>query len=210
VVLADSEAVARSLTGLPAEVVYCPVEPDPAPTPPPWPPGGGPVVGFIGRLEPRKGPLDLIAAAPAIHARRPDARIVVIGDDPYGSDPDYVARVRAAADVEHYGWIDGAAGVMGQLDVLVAPSRQEPFGTVLAEAMAVGTPVVATRVGGLSEVVQDGVTGRLVDPGAPDQIAAAVLDVLQHRTEMGRAARSWARRFDADAYAARVEALIAP
>jgi plasmid replication initiation protein len=49
-----------------------------------------------------------------------------------------------------------------------------------------------------------------VDPGAPDQLATAVLEVLAHRSEMGRAARSWARRFDADAYAARVEALIAP
>jgi glycosyltransferase involved in cell wall biosynthesis len=210
VVLAASEAVARSLTGLGAEVVYCPIEPNPEPVLPPWPPGAGPLVGFVGRLEPRKGPLDLIAAAPAIHAQQPDARIVLVGDDPYGSDPDYVARVRAAPEVEHYGWIDGAAGLMSQLDVLVAPSRQEPFGTVLAEAMAVGTPVVATRVGGLAEVVQDGVTGRLVAPGAPDQLAAAVLEVLEHRAEMGRAARSWARRFDADDYAERVERLIAP
>ena len=51
---------------------------------------------------------------------------------------------------------------MRHLDVLVLPSRQEPFGTVLAEAMMAGTPVVATRVGGLAEVVHDGVTGRLV------------------------------------------------
>jgi glycosyltransferase involved in cell wall biosynthesis len=99
---------------------------------------------------------------------------------------------------------------MRHVDVLVAPSRQEPFGTVLAEAMAVGTPVVATRVGGLAEVVDDGVTGRLVDPGRPDQIAAAVLEVLARRAEMGAAARRWARRFDADDYAARVERLIAP
>jgi glycosyltransferase involved in cell wall biosynthesis len=99
---------------------------------------------------------------------------------------------------------------MRHVDVLVAPSRQEPFGTVLAEAMAVGTPVVATRVGGLAEVVEDGVTGRLVDPGRPDQLAAAVLEVLGRREAMGAAARRSARRFDADAYAARVERLIAP
>ena len=61
---------------------------------------------------------------------------------------------------------------MRHLDVLVLPSHQEPFGTVLAEAMAVGTPVVATRVGGLAEVVQDGVTGRLVAPGDPAALAA--------------------------------------
>jgi glycosyltransferase involved in cell wall biosynthesis len=210
VVLADSQAVADRLPGLAAHVVYCPVELDPPHAPPPWPPGPGPVIAFVGRLEPRKAPLDLIAATPAIRAGAPQARVVIVGSDPFDSDPGYLESVRAAGEVEHYGWVQDAAALMRHVDVLVAPSRQEPFGTVLAEAMAVGTPVVATRVGGLAEVVDDGVTGRLVDPGRPDQIAAAVLEVLARRAEMGAAARRWARRFDADDYAARVERLIAP
>ena len=78
---------------------------------------------------------------------------------------------------------------MRHLDVLVVPSREEPFGTVLAEAMAVGTPVVATRVGGLPEVVEDGETGVLVEPGDPAALAAGVLEVLDRRAEMGAAAR---------------------
>ena len=98
---------------------------------------------------------------------------------------------------------------MRHLDVLVLPSHEEPFGTVLAEAMAVGTPVVATRVDGLAEVVDDGVTGRLVAPGDPAQLAAAVLDVLRDRERMGAAAREQARRFDASRYAERVERLLA-
>ena len=93
--------------------------------------------------------------------------------------------------------------------MLVLPSYEEPFGTVLAEAMAVGTPVVATRVGGLPEVVDDGVTGRLVEPGAPDRLAEAVLDVLAHRAEMGDAARERAARFNTADYVERVERLIA-
>jgi glycosyltransferase involved in cell wall biosynthesis len=97
---------------------------------------------------------------------------------------------------------------MRHLDVLVLPSYHEPFGTVLAEAMAVGTPVVASAVDGLPEVVRDGVTGRLVPPGDPDSIAAAVLEVLSRQSEMGAAAREHARRFATDDYAARVEALI--
>jgi glycosyltransferase involved in cell wall biosynthesis len=74
--------------------------------------------------------------------------------------------------------------------------------------MAAGTPVVATRVGGLAEVVDDGVTGRLVAPDRPDELAAAVLDVLAARDRMGPAARERAQRFGADAYADRVEAIL--
>jgi glycosyltransferase involved in cell wall biosynthesis len=208
-VLADSAAVAQRLPGLNAHVVYCPVELDVADVPAPWPAGGdGPVVGFVGRLEPRKGPLDLARAAAAIRAGAPGARIVLVGDDPYGNAPDYAARVLTSEGIEHVPWVADGAAVMRHFDVLVAPSRQEPFGTVLAEAMAAGTPVVATRVGGLAEVVCDGETGRLVAPVRPHELAAAVLDVLARRAQMGAAARERARRFGADAYADRVEAIL--
>ncbi len=210
-VLADSQAVADRLTGLSADVVYCPVELDVPDQPAPWPSNGDPtrpVIGFVGRLEPRKGPLDLTRAAPAIRAGAPGARIVLVGDDPYDSAPEYVAQVRAAEGIEHVPWVADGAAVMRHFDVLVVPSRQEPFGTVLAEAMAAGTPVVATRVGGLAEVVADGETGRLVEPGRPDELAAAVLEVLASRVQMGAAARERAKRFGADAYADRVEAIL--
>ena len=130
VVLAASRAVADRLGTLESYVVY------------------GPVVGFVGRIEPRKGTLDLVRAAPAIRRARPDARIMVVGNDPYGTDPAYTAAVTRSPEIEHHGWVANAPGLMRHLDVLVLPSYQEPFGTVLAEAMAVGTPVVATRVGG--------------------------------------------------------------
>jgi len=212
VVLADSAAVAGALGGLSAAVVFCPVEAEPPPAEAPWDEApAGPVIGFVGRLEPRKAPLDLVEAAAAIRAGAPAARVVLVGGDPFDSDPGYAARVaRAAAaqDVAVHPWVPDAAGLMRHLDVLVLPSRQEPFGTVLAEAMAVGTPVVATRVGGLPEVVEDGVTGRLVAPGDPPALAAAVLDVLGRRDELGIAAQRSARRFHTGAYADRVEALI--
>jgi glycosyltransferase involved in cell wall biosynthesis len=211
VVLADSRAVADRLAGLDAHVVGCPVDLDPPPVAPPWTgPAAGPVVGFVGRIERRKGVADLVAAAPAIRLGAPGARVVLVGGDPYGSDPEYTAAVTGSGEVEHFAWVDNAPGLMRHLDVLVLPSRQEPFGTVLAEAMAVGTPVVATRVGGLAEVVVDGVTGRLVPPGDPAALADAILEVLAARDAMGAAAREHARRFDAVAYAARVERLISP
>jgi glycosyltransferase involved in cell wall biosynthesis len=92
VVLADSNAVASLLGPLDAHVVYGPVEPDPPDVAPPWPTSEGPLIGFVGRIEPRKGPLDLVLAAPAIHAGAPGVRIVLVGDDPYGTDPAYAGR----------------------------------------------------------------------------------------------------------------------
>ncbi|HWF53904.1 MAG TPA: glycosyltransferase family 4 protein, partial [Solirubrobacteraceae bacterium] len=207
-VLAASGAVAARMPALDPEVVYGPVDPEPPEASAPWPTGNGPVVGFVGRLEPRKGPLDLIHAAPAIRAVAPGARLVIVGDEPYGLAPEYTREVLASTEVEHHPWSENAPGLMRHLDVLVLPSYEEPFGTVLAEAMAVGTPVVATRVDGLPEVVQDGVTGRLVDPGDPQRLAEAVCDVLAHRAEMGGAARIHAERFHAARYIEHVERLI--
>jgi glycosyltransferase involved in cell wall biosynthesis len=209
IVLAASEAVARRLDELAPQVVYPPVDLDPPSVEPPWPAGDGPVIGFVGRLEPRKGALDLVLAAPAIKRGAAGARIVVVGDDPYESDVDYTDAVRHSPQIEHYPWVDNAPGVMRHLDVLVLPSHEEPFGTVLAEAMAVGTPVVATRVDGLPEVVVDGVTGRLVAPGDPEALAAAILDVLSRRDEMGAAAREHARRFATERHIEQVERLLA-
>lgn len=210
VVLAASNAVAERLVGLAPRVVYPPVQPDPDDVAPPWAPAEGPVIGYVGRIEPRKGVLELARAAPAIHAGAAGARVVLVGDDDYDTDPGYAAAVRASEGVEQYGWIDNASGLMRHLDVLVLPSWREPAGTVLSEAMAVGTPVVATRVDGLPEVVQDGVTGILVEPGRPDELARAVLEVLGRRSEMGDAAARHARRFHTAAYVEHVEQLIAP
>ena len=204
VVLADSEAVADRLHPLGAHVVGCPVDLHATEIAPPWKPDGRPVVGYVGRIEPRKGVLDLVRAAPAI-----DARVIIVGSDPYGADAEYVRLVAASTDVEHHDWVDGAAGLMGHFDVLVLPSYAEPFGTVLAEAMAAGTPVVATTVGGLPEVVTDGVDGILVPPGRPDALAQGVARALASRDELGRSAAASSQRFDADAYARHVEQLIA-
>lgn len=213
-VLADSQAVAARLAPLDVHVVGCPVELAPPRAPAPWGDGrGAPVVGFVGRLVPQKGPMDLIEAAPAIRARADGAsagvRIVVVGDDPYDDEETgYAAAVRASGDVDHVGRVHDVASILHHLDVLVVPSRQEPFGTVVAEAMAAGTPVVATRVDGLPELVEDGVTGLLVDPGDPEALAAAVLRVLERRDAMSTAAREAAQRFGADAYAEHVADLI--
>jgi glycosyltransferase involved in cell wall biosynthesis len=211
VVLAASQATADALAPLAAHVVYEAVDLDPPAADPPWDAGDGPLIGFVGRIEPRKAPLDLVRAAPAIREGAPGARVVLVGGGPFEGDAGYVAEVERearTAGVERHGWVENGPGLMRHLDVLVLPSRQEPFGTVLAEAMAAGTPVVATRVGGLAEVVEDGVTGRLVAPGDPAALAAAILEVLARRDEMSGPARESAARFSTRAYADRFEALV--
>ncbi len=188
VVLAASRAVAERLGSLQPQVVCPPVDPEPPQRGAPWPPGDGSLIGFVGRIEPRKGPFDLVRAAPAIRRVAPGARIVLVGDDPYGVAPDYTRAVLGAPEIEHYPWTDNAPGLMRHLDVLVLPSHQEPAGTVRAKAMAVGTPVVATAVDGLPEIVDNGVTG-----------------LLAHRDQMSASARDEARRFYIKDYVERVE-----
>ncbi|HEU4974730.1 MAG TPA: glycosyltransferase family 4 protein [Baekduia sp.] len=217
-VLADSEACSVRLHPLDAHIVGCPVELDPPRRPAPWaagapsPAGGGPpVIGFAGALVPEKGAMDLVAAVPAIRAGlgARGARIVVLGDAAGDrDDARYAAAVLASGAVDHAGPVADAASVLHHLDVLVAPSREEPFGLTVAEAMAAGTPVVATRVDGLPELVEDGVSGALVAPGDPEALAAAVLRVLERREAMGAAAREAVLRFGADAYAEHVADLL--
>lgn len=208
VVLCDSQAVAdrAARLGAPAErlrVVYCPVEPTAAAEAPEWASGEGAIVGYVGRIEPRKGLLDLLQAAPAVLERAPRTRFVVVGEDEYGASPEYAGRVRDAAAVLGervylVGRVENANGLMGFFDVLAVPSHAEPFGTVAAEALAAGTPVVVTASGGMTEYVEDGKNGAVVPPGQPGALAEGLLRVLPQAEEMSPAARAAADRFSVE------------
>jgi glycosyltransferase involved in cell wall biosynthesis len=212
--LADSQACAAPVAAaLHREVAVtgCPVDLDPPAVTPPWSPDGRPIVAFVGRIEPRKGPLDLITAAEAVRVAVPDARVVVVGDDTYDADPAYRRMVDRRADgarVERWPWQAGGPGLLRHVDVLVVPSDREPFGTIAAEALAVGVPVVAGAVDGLVEVVRDGVTGRLVPPHDPLSLAHGIIWALQNGPLLREECRDAARRWSLEAVTDRIEAAL--
>ena len=151
-----------------------------------------PLVGLVANIRGSKGHDLFLEAARAVLAREPAARFLIVGDG-VGFD-DVQRRVGALgldAAVQMTGFRRDIPEVMAALDVLVLPSiRSEAASQVIPQALAVGTPVVATDVGGSRELVRDGETGRLVRAGDPEVLAAAIGDCLADRA----AARAMARR----------------
>jgi glycosyltransferase involved in cell wall biosynthesis len=150
-------------------------------------------VGFVGRLVDQKGCDDLITSVAALAAEGPPVHLIVVGDGPLR--PAVEARVRdlgLVGSVEFLGFRSDATALMAAMDIVVVPSLFEPFGIVALEAMIQSRPVVASAVGGLTETVEDGVTGRLVPPGNPQRLAEALRDLVRSpatRIRMGQAGR---------------------
>jgi glycosyltransferase involved in cell wall biosynthesis len=173
-----------------------------------------PVVGLVAHLTPWKGHDVFLAVASGLadSARRP--RFVIAGGPIYESDGhagyanllhERAVELGLSDRVTFLGARDDIPDVMAGIDVLMhTPTAPEPFGRVLAEAMAVGRPVVAARCGGIPEVVEDRVTGLLVPPGDVAGFQSAVtrlLDDPQLRSELGNAGRQHAvARFGCDAH----------
>jgi glycosyltransferase involved in cell wall biosynthesis len=154
-------------------------------------PAGSPLVGSVMRLAPPKDPGTFLRAVALVASNRPDTRFAVIGDGPGRHDAEALAVELGVSDqVIFAGVRRDVAEVLGALDLFVLSSTSEGLPRVVVEAMAAGVPVVASDVGGVSEVVDDGVTGRLVPPADPDALAAAMLDVLDHPRTSGQLARS--------------------
>ena len=161
---------------------------------------------YVGRLEKRKGTLDLFAAIPAVLQQVPNARFVLAGSDNSIADgfqarmgedyPTYFARnyPQVLDRVTFLGAVaeDELQSLYQTCDLFVAPSLYESFGLIYLEAMNYAKPVVGCRAGGIPEVVEDGVTGRLVDPGTPAELAATLAALLRapdQLREMGIAGR---------------------
>jgi glycosyltransferase involved in cell wall biosynthesis len=137
------------------------------------------VVGTLGRLETQKGIRYLLSAVPAVLERHPDTEFVVVGDGPLRGELEALSR-RLGVDgvVRFAGWREDVPEILGILDVFCLASLWETFGLVLAEAMFVSLPVVATRVDAIPEVVADNETGLLVPPRDPAALAAGISKLL--------------------------------
>lgn len=132
------------------------------------------VIGTIARLVPQKG-IDVLLKAYALYrskATRP-SRLVIVGTGFLEQTlKDLAHHLQIAAEVVWAGFREDIPLVMNTFDLFALTSHYEGFGLVLLEAMASGKPVVATRVSAIPEVVQDGTTGMLCDPGSSEQVAA--------------------------------------
>ena len=175
-------------------------------------PSRGPLLGMVGRLSPEKGQIVQLRALPAVLAAFPQATCVFAGEGPTRAALEAEIRLLGIADrVVLLGFRRDVPMVLAALDLFVQPSIYEGFGLSLLEAMAAGLPSVASRVGGIPEVIEDGHTGLLVPPQDPAALASAIIRLLGDRDgarRLGEAAAGRARdKYSLARVAARVDEL---
>ncbi|MDD5680768.1 MAG: glycosyltransferase [Candidatus Omnitrophica bacterium] len=157
-------------------------------------------IGIISRITPIKGHADLLRAAAILFRKTPNIKVLVVGDAPpnkprYKEELEVLTRQMGISTiVDFMGSRSDIPEILSKLDVLVLPTRTpEAFGRVIIEAQAVGVPVVATGVGGITDIIRDGENGLLVFPEDPHSIADAVTRLLKD-PELGRSLARKARR----------------
>ena len=169
------------------------------------------VLGHAGAFTREKGQDVLLEAFLRMTGSAPNARLLLAGEGPL-RDTSRISELlrKSEGRARVLDWMDDLTPFFAALDLYVMPSRSEGLGSSALLAMAHGLPVVASRVGGLSEVVEDGVTGWLVPAESPDELAQALLTAVScpdslHR--FGASARERARAFSGDTMVSHTEAL---
>jgi len=172
------------------------------------------VVGIVGQLTPRKGQLELIETFPEVLESMPHAVLLIVGAPLFNRDFAYEQTLKATAfklgiedRVRFLGARNDVPALMQALDVLVVNSIVEPFGLVVLEAMASGTPVLAAVSGGIPELIEHGRTGWLFSQGDRQGLAAGIEKLLQSpglRTRLAVNANGQLHRYKAPNYLARL------
>jgi L-malate glycosyltransferase len=169
---------------------------------------GRPVLAIIGRMHPVKGHRAMLAMLPGIVRRCPRALLLVIGDGPERSACEELARsLGVSQHVRFLGRRGDVPRLLSAIDLALMPSQSEGLGLAAVEALAAARPVIAFAVGGLPEVVTDGINGRLVPPGDCEAFANAVTETLRdpgRRFSYARGAAWSAQRFGIEAHVQRL------
>ena len=151
--------------------------------------GAEPVVGIIARLSEVKGQDILIKAMKTVHEQIADAKLIIAGDGKTGpSLRKMVKEFKLEQSVLFCPSTNKAAEVLSLLDVFVMPSRQEGLGISIMEAQAAGVPVIASRVGGIPSLIEEGRTGFLVGPEDPVALGQTILMALRDPDRLARVA----------------------
>ena len=170
----------------------------------------GPIIGTLARLIPSKGIRILLDAIPHLLQKYPEALLLVGGGGEEQEALERQARALGIADrVVFVGPVQDPRDFYRRLDVFVLPSLDEAFGLVVLEAMAMGLPVIGTRVGGVPEVLTHGVNGWLVEPGDSAVLAAGLRTLWADpilRRRVAEEGRRTAVRFDVTRAAAELQA----
>lgn len=177
--------------------------------------GHRPVVAAVGRLRPEKGHRFLLEAVAKLRGDFPKILLVIVGDGSLRPDLEQQACELGLADkhVRFLGFRDDVAEILAACDMFALASVAEGLGTAAIEAAAAGKPIVASRVGGLVDIVRDKETGRLVSPGDAGDLARAIAELAADAAlaeRLGRRAREFAfRNFTLEALVEKTEAVYA-
>ena len=151
------------------------------------------MIGIVARLSEEKRHEDLLFAMPSILEQFPRLQLRIVGSGPLEAAlQDLTSRLNITRAVKFAGHSEKVFEELQRMDLFVLPSRSEGVPISIIEAMVMGLPVVATRVGGIPEAVIEGTTGILVTPRQPAQLAVAIIDLLADpakRNAMGKAGR---------------------
>ena len=150
-----------------------------------------PIIGFIGQIAEIKGLPVLLKALKIVSYRFPDFKAVLVGGD-FNHKGAYLEEMKALANMlgisdkaQFMGFQDNPRNWTASFDIMVVPSLVEPLGMVAMEGLAQKKPVISSNTGGLPEIIQDGITGLVVEPGLETALAEAILKLL-HNPQYGK------------------------
>ncbi|MCX7705584.1 MAG: glycosyltransferase, partial [bacterium] len=155
------------------------------------------LVGAVGNLRKAKGFDILITAASIVSKKRKDIKFVILGGGEQQSHLEALIKtLKLTENVSLCGFVENVYNYMVEFDMVVIPSRWEGFPVVALEAMVCGKPVIATDVGDLSEVVQHGTTGLIVEPEKPEKLADAILYLASNKKILDQMRENALRRVE--------------